>query len=314
MKKRFRVVFMGTPEFAVPSLLKLIEEGHEIAAVVTQPDRRKGRGKSVSSSPVKKAAVEKGIATLQPSRIKKPEALEEIRKTGADLFVTCAYGQILPKELLDIPAYGCINVHASLLPEYRGAAPIQRAIMNGEKTTGITTMMTDVGMDTGDILLKKEIAIGEKANAGDMHDILMHEGALLLAKTLDRLAEGDLKPIPQDDARATYAPMIKKEEGLIDWNLPCKKIHDTIRGLTPWPGSFTFHEGKRVKILSTGYREEEHGLEPGTIAEAGSEALSVACGSGMLEIYRLQFENCKAMDTAQCWHNIETGVILGREG
>lgn len=314
MKKRFRIIFMGTPEFAVPGLLKLIEEGHEIAAVVTQPDRKKGRGKTVSFPPVKKVAVEKGIKTMQPARIKKQEALEEIRKTGADLFVTCAYGQILPKELLDMPAYGCINVHASLLPKYRGAAPIQRAIMNGETTTGITTMMTDAGMDTGDILLKKEVAIDEKANAGDMHDILMHEGALLLVKTLDRLAEGNLKPVPQDDARATYAPMIKKGEGLVDWDMPCKKVHDNIRGLTPWPGSFTFHEGKRLKILSTGYNEKEHDLEPGTIAEASNDSLSVACGSGMLEIYRLQFENCKAMDISQCWHNIDTGGLLGKEG
>lgn len=314
MKKRFRIIFMGTPEFAVPSLSKLIEEGHEIAAVVTQPDRKKGRGETVSFPPVKKVAVEKGIKTLQPAKIRKPEALEKIQDIGADLFITCAYGQILPRELLDMPAYGCINVHASLLPEYRGAAPIQRAIMNGEKTTGITTMMTDVGMDTGGILLKKEIAIDEKANAGDMHDILMHEGALLLVKTLDLLSEGDLKPVPQDDARATYAPMIKKEEGLVDWGLPCKKVHDNIRGLTPWPGSFTFYKGKRLKILSTGYRETEHKLEPGTIAETGSKMLSVACGPGILEIYRLQFENCKAMDISQCWHNIETGGVLGKEG
>lgn len=313
MKKRYKIVFMGTPEFAVPSFNKLIEEGHDVVAVVTQPDRKKGRGKSLAPSPVKKAAIKSNIKVLQPERIRKKEAIDEIALLEADLFVTCAYGQILPKRLLEIPPLGCINVHASLLPKYRGAAPIQRAIMNGEEVTGITTMMTDVGMDTGDILLKKEICIAEKATAGDLHDILMKEGAMLLALTLDKLAEGNLKPIPQDDSKATYAPMIKKQEGCVNWSLDSKEIYNRIRAFVPWPGSFTSYEGKTMKILAAGYNEKKHQLKPGTIIETKDQMLSIACGKGIIEIYRLQFENCKAMDISQCWHNMEAGEILRRE-
>ncbi len=304
---------MGTPEFAVPSLEKLIEEGHEVTAVVTQPDRRKGRGKKISSPPVKKTAVKNNIKVMQPVRIRKKEVMDEIASLEAELFVTCAYGQILPKKLLDIPPLGCINIPASLLPKYRGAAPIQRAIMNGEEVTGITTMMTDEGMDTGDILLKKKISIAKNATAGDLHDVLMHEGAGLLARTLDELAEGTLEATPQDDEKATYAPMIKKEEGLVDWDMGSKKIYDRIRAFTPWPGSFTYYEGTRMKILAAGYKDKKHRAEPGTIIETDDKMLSVACKTGIIEIYRLQFENSSAMDISQCWHNLKAGKILGRE-
>lgn len=309
--KPFKIVFMGTPEFAVPSLERLVSDGHGIAAVITQPDRKRGRGGEVSFSPVKKVALKHGIPVLQPERIRNKEYVVKLQRLEPDLLVTCAYGQILSKAVLDIPKYGCINVHASLLPKYRGAAPIQRAVMNGDKITGITTMMTDIGMDTGDILLKSETEITEDMTSGELHDILKESGAVLLSDTLIRLGEGSLERFPQDDSEATYAPMLKKEESIIDWEENSKAIHDKVRALNPWPGCFTTYKGKRMRIIRAGYVEREHSGQPGSISRLDSEMMEITCRTGYLRIYKLQFENKKATNIAQCWHNIDKKAVLG---
>lgn len=311
--KFFRIVYMGTPEFAVPSLERLISDGHDIAGVVTQPDRKKGRGKSMSFSPVKQTALKHGLKILQPEKIKKKECIENLRDFNADLFVTCAYGQILPQAILDIPKYGCINVHASLLPEYRGAAPIHRAVLNGSKITGITTMMTDHGMDTGDILLKSKITIDEDMTTGELHDILKTIGARLLAETIKKLGEGTLVRIPQDDSIATKAPMLRKKDSIIKWENNSKSIHDQVRALNPWPGCFTTYKGKRLRLLKTGYSNTPHIKKPGSISFISKDTIEVACGTGFLRIFELQFENGKTMEVSQCWHNIDSNVVLGRK-
>jgi len=311
--KFFKIIYMGTPEFAVPPLERLISDGHEIVGVITQPDRKKGRGKSVSLSRVKQIALEHGLKVMQPEKIRKNEFVEELRTLNADLFITCAYGQILSQAVLDIPKYGCINVHASLLPKYRGAAPIHRAVMNGDKTTGITTMMTDRGMDTGDILLKFKIMIDENMTSGELHDILKITGAELLSETLVKLGEGNLVRIPQDDLKATHAPMLKKEESIIEWEYSSKSIHDRVRALNPWPGCFTSYKGKRLRLIRTGYSDTLHNNIPGAITSLTKESIDIACGTGFLKIYELQFENGKAMDISQCWHNIDKAVVLGRK-
>lgn len=304
---------MGTPVFAVPVLDRLIDDGHQIIAVVTQPDRKKGRGKAVSISPVKQVAVNHGITVLQPERIRRKEVVGQLRALQPELFITCAYGQILSQAVLDIPEYGCINVHASLLPKYRGAAPIHRAVMNGEKTTGITTMMTDRGMDTGDILLKSEVKIDENMTSGDLHDILTMTGADLISKTLAKLGEGKLKRIPQDDSMATHAPMLSKKEGIIDWHNDSNTIHNKIRALNPWPGCFTSYKGKRMRLIKSSPVECSHNEIPGSIIDVNKSSLEVACGRGTLQILEMQFENGKAMSITQCWHNIDKDAILGRK-
>lgn len=312
--KFYKIVFMGTPEFAVPVLERLITEGHEIQAVVTQPDRKRGRGKTVSFSPIKMTSLKHGIAVLQPERIKSPEFIEKLKNINPELLISCAYGQILPKAVLDIPEYGCINVHASLLPFYRGAAPIQRAIMNGEKITGITTMMTDISMDTGDILLRAEIEIEKNTTFGELHNKMMLAGADLISKTLIEMSEGNLPRIQQDNAIATYAPMLKKEESIINWENDSKSIHNKVRALNPWPGCFTSYKGKRLRIIKSDFNDADDANEPGLIIKAEKSMMEVACGSGHLMIYELQFENSKAMEISQCWHNIEPGIVLGEGG
>ncbi len=312
--KYFKIVFMGTPDFAVPVLEKLINNGHEILAVVTQPDRKRGRGKAVSFSPIKQIALENNLKVIQPERIRKKDVVNDLKEFNPELFITCAYGQILSQAVLDIPKFGCINVHASLLPEYRGAAPIHRAVMNGDTITGITTMMTDRGMDTGDILLKAEVEIGENTTSGELHDILMITGAELISETLFKLGEGTLLRIPQDDTRATHAPMLKKEESIVDWNSDSKSIHDKVRALNPWPGCFTKYIGKRMRIIRSGFSDLEHQKNPGTVMNVDKEKMEIACGTGYLYIYELQFENGKAMEISQCWHNIESGIVLGQGG
>jgi methionyl-tRNA formyltransferase len=251
------------------------------------------------------------IPVLQPERIRNKAYVEKLQRLEPDLFVTCAYGQILSKAVLDIPKYGCINVHASLLPKYRGAAPIQRAVMNGDKITGITTMMTDIGMDTGDILLKSETEITEDMTSGELHDILKESGAGLLSDTLLRLSEGTLERFSQDDSEATHAPMLKKKESIIDWEENSKSIHDKVRALNPWPGCFTTYKEKRMRIIRTDYIEGEHNRQPGSISRLDSEMMEIACGTGSLRIYELQFENKKATDIAKCWHNIDEKAVLG---
>lgn len=251
-----KVIFMGTPDFAVGTLGALHAAGHNIVLVVTQPDRPKGRGKALAASPVKEAAEKLGIPVYQPERVRRPECVEYLRTFAPDVVVTAAFGQILPQAILDIPVYGCVNVHASLLPKYRGAAPIQWAVINGEQVTGVTTMLMDAGLDTGDILLQEEITLDPKETGGSLFDRLSVVGAGLCVKTLDALAAGTLIPIKQDDTQATKVGLIDKSLGRIDWTMPAKKIECLIRGLNPWPSAFTTLEGKTLKVWSADVLEE----------------------------------------------------------
>ncbi|MEN2775957.1 methionyl-tRNA formyltransferase [Acetivibrio clariflavus] len=309
-----RIVFMGTPEFAIPSLDMLLKEGYDVVAVVTQPDKPKGRGNKMSPPPVKEYAIEHGIEVLQPEKVKTEEFVEKIKEINPDLLVTAAYGKILPKSVLDIPKYGCINVHGSLLPRYRGAAPIQWSIINGEKVTGITTMYTDVGMDTGDMLVKAEIQITEDMTAGELHDKLAVLGAEVLKETLLRLKNGTLERIPQNDEEATYAPMMTKEIGCIDWSKSSREIHNLVRGTNPWPGAYTFLSGKKMKIWMTSVvSDDKHDSKAGTILKVSKDGIVVACGSGKLNIKEIQFENARKMSVEEyiCGHKIGEGELLG---
>ncbi|HHW47147.1 MAG TPA: methionyl-tRNA formyltransferase [Clostridiaceae bacterium] len=312
---------MGTPEFAVPSLDMLVKEGYNVAAVVTQPDKPKGRGKKLSAPPVKEYALEKGIRVLQPEKVKTSEFVNELKSINPDLLITAAYGKILPADVLDIPKFGCINVHASLLPKYRGAAPINWAIINGEKVTGITTMYTDIGMDTGDILLKSEVEITDDMTAGELHDKLAVLGAEVLKETLKELQNGTLKRFPQSDEEATYAPMIQKDIGKIDWTKSAREIHNLVRGTNPWPGAFSFYKGERMRIWKTRFSHNmadaaaQDGVsrnnKPGTICRIEKEMLRVVTGDGILDILEIQFDNGRRMSIQECWHNMDEGEVLG---
>jgi methionyl-tRNA formyltransferase len=244
-----RLVYLGTPAFAVPTLERMVEAGHQVLSVVTQPDRPRGRGQQLAQSPVKEAAMRLGLPVYQPERVRRPEALEYLRSLQADAMVVVGYGQIIPQSVIDLVANGIVNVHASLLPKYRGAGPIQWSVINGETRTGVTTMRIDAGLDTGDMLLKAETEIGPDENAVELGQRLAAMGAGLLVKTLDGLAE--IVPEKQDNAQATYAPMLRKEDGLIDWNWPAETIHNRVRGLQPWPGAYTMFRGQRLYLWKT---------------------------------------------------------------
>jgi len=303
---------MGTPEFAVPSLDMLVREGYDIAAVVTQPDKPKGRGNKMTAPPVKEYAEKTGLTVLQPAKVKTQEFLKELKDLRPDLLVTAAYGRILSKEILDVPPLGCINVHGSLLPKYRGAAPIHWAIINGESHTGITTMFTDEGMDTGDMLLKKEVEITDDMTAGELHDILAAVGAEVLRDTLKELENGTLRRVPQIDAEATYAPMIQKDVGTIDWSKSSKEIHNLVRGTNPWPAAFTFYKGQRMRIWKTKAEEKDNrGVLPGTICSADKEGIIAAAGRGQVRILEIQFDSGKRISVEECWHNLHEGEVLG---
>ncbi|NLM14110.1 MAG: methionyl-tRNA formyltransferase [Epulopiscium sp.] len=310
-----KVVFMGTPDFAVPSLQKLIDEKYYIAAVVTQPDRPKGRGKKMVAPPVKELAVKYDIPVFQPERVRNPEFIETLRSIAPDLIVVIAFGQILPKEILDIPTYGCINVHGSLLPKYRGAAPIQWAIINGEKITGVTTMFMDEGMDTGDMILKREIPIEPEYTAEDLHDIMAPVGAELLKETLDELIRGNIKREKQDENEATYAPMLKKENGLIDWSQPSCKIINLIRGLSPWPSAYTFYKDLMIKIWKAEVYNKtyEHNTTGEIVEIIKNKGLVVKTGDSSLLITEIQAPNGKRMTVEEYLrgHDIEQNTILG---
>ena len=292
-----RTVFMGTPEFAIPTLQGLIESGVNLVGVFTQPDRPKGRGKKLTPSPVKELAVKEGIPVFQPLKLRAPEAVEDLRGLRPDLVVVVAYGQILPKSVLEIPRFGCINVHASLLPRYRGAAPINKMIMEGEEVGGVTTMFMDVGLDTGDMLVKKSLPIGFEETAGELHDRLSLLGRETMEETLGRLCAGTLERQVQNDDESTYAPMLKKEDGLIDWTKPALTIHNQVRGLAPWPGAFTFLNGEVLKIART-YPEKGSGT-PGSVVSAGPDGVRVACGEGVLLIRQLQLPGRKSLPAAE---------------
>ena len=306
-----RIVFMGTPEFAVPSLRALIENGYEVVGVITQPDRPAGRGHKLTPCPVKQLAVEKGVPVYQFERVRHAEGVACIRELAPDMMVTAAFGQILPKEILDIPQYGTVNVHASLLPQYRGSAPINWCILNGETVAGVTTMLTDVGMDTGDMLLKKETPIGEMETAGELTARLSELGAALLIETLKGYPHGDVKPVPQNEAEASYQPMLSKDMGRIDWNQSAERIACQVRGLNPWPCAYTENENGRIKLYLARPCPAEAAAEPGTVVVSGAkEGLKIACGEGWLEILEMQAPNAKRM-AAKAYlqgKRIETGT------
>jgi methionyl-tRNA formyltransferase len=313
-RKNLRIVFMGTPEFAVPCLDMLIKEGYDIAAVVTQPDKPKGRGKKLAFPPIKEKALQHNIDILQPAKIKTPEFTDELRSLKPDLLVTAAYGQLLSKEILDIAPLGCINVHASLLPKYRGAAPIHWAIINGETVTGITTMYTDIGMDTGDMLLKRQIEIPDDMTAGELHDRLSVLGAQVLKETLQGLKDGSLQRAAQSESEATYAPIIQKEIGKIDWSESSKTIHNLVRGTNPWPGAYTFYQGERMRVWKTEIEDDVFAdTRPGTIRKVNKEGIIVSCGKGLVKIKEIQFDSCRKMSVEEyiCGHKIIEGELLG---
>ena len=306
-----KIIFMGTPEFAVPSLRALVDSGDEVVAVVTQPDKPKGRGLEVAPPPTKVLAERHGIPVLQPAKIKTEEFFNELKKFNPDLICVAAYGKILPKNILDLPHYGCINVHASLLPKYRGAAPINWAIIRGEKVTGITTMKMDEGMDTGDMLLKKEVPIEDEDTGETLSEKLSEIGARLLIETIRLLKEGQLNPIPQDHSQANYAPMLKKEDGKIDWQKSAEEIRNLIRGALPWPSAYTNLEGKLLKIYKA--RLAEGGGKPGEVMKSDSGILRVATGKGTIDILELQIEGGKKLQTQVFLRGrrIEEGMVLG---
>lgn len=283
---------MGTPQFAVDSLDALVAAGHTVAAVYTQPDRPKGRGQDLGVSPVKQAALRHGLPVLQPERIRRPEAIAELAAFGAKAMVVVGYGQILPQAIIDLAPLGIVNVHASLLPAYRGAAPIQWAIANGETETGVTTMRIDAGLDTGDMLRKAETSIGPDETAPELSARLAAMGAELLVETLEMLERGQIVPEPQDDSAASLAPILKKEDGAIDWNQPAAVIHNRLRGFTPWPGATTLFRGAPLKITASALSSET-GLAPGEIALRARKLLA-GCGDGTaLELLEVQPEGRK---------------------
>lgn len=318
---------MGTPEFSVPCLEMLVNKGYDVAAVVTQPDKPVGRKQSVPVfPPVKEAALKLGITDiLQPEKVRTVEFIGRIRAIAPDLIVTIAYGKILPGDILDIPRFGCINVHGSLLPKYRGAAPIQWAIINGESVSGITTMFMDEGMDTGDILLKREVEITENMTYKELYDKLEALGAEVLADTLAELEKGKLTRLPQNTDEATNVPMMKKEMGLIDWKKSAWDVHNLVRGTNPWPGAYTFYKGGRLKIWKTAMLKEDEPVlwelkagskagpayKPGEIVKILKDSFITAAGDGFLKVYEVQFEAGKRINVSQCGHNMDEGDVLG---
>lgn len=309
-----KIIFMGTPDFSVPTLESLIQSHHEVIAVVTQPDKPKGRGGAVQMPPVKETALKHNIPVYQPVKARDSEFVEEMRALNPDAMVVIAFGQILSKELLDIPKYGCINIHASLLPAYRGASPIQWAVINGDEKTGITTMMMDVGMDTGDILETAVIALEEKETGGSLFDRLSMMGGELILSTLEKAENGTLIRTPQDHEKATYVKKIPKTLGDIDWTMDAVSIERLIRGLNPWPSAYTHWNGKMLKIWDAQVLGENTEAECGTVLLASGEELKVQTGNGILKINSLQLEGKKRMDTAAFLrgYQIEVGCRFER--
>jgi methionyl-tRNA formyltransferase len=292
-----RIVYLGTPAFAVPPLQSLMTAGHRIVGVVTRIDKPAGRGKMLTPPAVKVAAVQAGLTVFQPKRVREPASVDAIRAMGPEAIVVAAYGQILPKDLLVLPRYGCINIHASLLPAYRGAAPVNWAIINGEARSGITIMQMDEGLDTGAILAQESIPIGPGDTAGGLTEKLSELGSRLIVDTLARIEAGGVAEVPQDPARATMAPLLRKEDGLIDWRMAAPEIHNRVRGLSPWPGAYSFLDGKLVKILAT---EPADGTgEPGVLYEHGGDGLAAGTGQGLLRILGLQPEGKRPMTAAE---------------
>ena len=327
-----KIVFMGTPDLAAEVLDTMMKNGCEVTLAVTQPDRPKGRGKSVIKTPVRECADRWGIPVFSPVRVKRPEAVERLREDAPDLIVVAAFGQILSKEILDLPRLGCVNVHASLLPAYRGAAPIQWAVINGEEKSGVTIMQMDEGLDTGDILLQEEIPLFADETGESLYNKMAKLGGELLVKALPMIEQGTLTPVRQDDAASCYAPMLRKEMGNIDWTMPAVKIERLVRGLNSWPGAYTFMNGKMLKIwgaevcgagvcggAASAAGEPSDvpaaGAEPGTVVGTDKKKIYVSCGEGVLALTEVQYEGKKRMNTQAflLGAKVEPGQKLTRE-
>ena len=309
-----RIIFMGTPDFSVGTLEALVEAGHEVVLAVTQPDKPKGRGKEMQFTPVKECALRHGIPVFQPKKVRDPECVEELKKYQADVCVVIAFGQILPKEILEMTPYGCINVHASLLPSYRGAAPIQWAVIRGEKISGVTTMQMDEGLDTGDMLEKTEMILDEKETGGSLHDKLAEAGAKLCVHTLDKLVQGDLTPQKQGESPTEYARMLDKKLGDINWEQSAVEIERLIRGLNPWPSAYTDWNGKTMKIWEADAVPGENTEKaPGTITDVTKDDFAVQTGDGQLRVRALQIPGKKRMeaDAFLRGYQVKVGEHLG---
>ncbi|MCI6121270.1 MAG: methionyl-tRNA formyltransferase [Lachnospiraceae bacterium] len=307
-----KVIFMGTPDFSVGTLEALIEAGHEVVLAVTQPDKPKGRGGKMQYPPVKEVALEHDIPVFQPKKIRDPQSIEELRKYEADVMVVIAFGQILPKEILKMTPYGCINVHASLLPKYRGAAPIQWAVINGERVSGVTTMQMDEGLDTGDMIMKTEVVLDEKETGGSLHDKLALEGAKLCVHTLKALEEKTAVWEKQEDSPTEYARMLDKKLGDIEWTKDAASIERLIRGLNPWPSAYTKWNSKIMKIWEADVLEGQTDQMPGTIVKVEKDGFCVQTGTGLIKVLSLQIPGKKRMDAGAFLRGypMEEGTVL----
>ena len=308
-----KIVFMGTPDIAVGCLQKIIDEKHEILGVVTQPDKPVGRGKKMGMPPVKELALKYDIPVYQPIKARDEEFVQVLRELNPDLIVVVAFGQILPKSILDIPKLGCVNVHVSLLPKYRGAAPINWVIINGEEKTGVTTMYMDEGLDTGDMILTSEFALNDEITAGELHDIMKEEGALVLKETIDLIAKGEAPRIPQNHEEFTYAPMMNKILGQIDFSKSAKEIHNLVRGVNPWPSAYTTYKGQTMKVWKTKVLNETSDKHPGTILKVDKEGIRVITKDNVLLIKEIQMPGKKRVLVEEYikGNSIETNEILG---
>lgn len=293
------IIFMGTPEFAIPSLAMLIASDNTIVGVITQPDRPKGRGKKLQPPPVKTLALQHELPVLQPERVKEENFIQSLKTKNSDLIVVVAFGQILPPKILRIPSYECINLHASLLPAYRGAAPINWVLINGEQTTGVTTILMNEWMDTGDIFLQRETKIEQKDDALTLSHRLSVLGAKLLLETISQLKKGTLTSLPQNHSKASYAPVLKKDDGHIEWRRDAQAIHNQIRGIVPWPGAFTNLDNKLLKIFNSAVIGDETQEPPGKISQVSPEGIKVATGKGHLLLTELQLQGRRRMKTAE---------------
>lgn len=307
-----KILFMGTPDIAVPTLKALIQSKHNVVGVVTQPDKPKGRGKAIGCSPVKETALQYDLPIYQPVKVREESFVETIKEIAPDVIIVIAFGQIIPKSILDLPKYGCINIHASLLPKYRGAAPIQWAIIEGETKTGLTTMCMEEGLDTGDMLLKEEVDIAGDETGGSLHDKLAQLGGSLILKTLDAVENGTMVRIKQDDSQSTYVSMLDKKMGYIDFSKSAEEIERLIRGLNPWPSAYTCLDGKTLKIWKADVLKEERAGETGEIVEVRKDAVLIKTGMGTLALKEVQLEGKKRMETEAFLrgYDIHVGTIL----
>lgn len=307
-----KVIFMGTPDFSVGTLEEIIKAGHEVALVVTQPDKPKGRGNAMQYTPVKECAIAHGLEVYQPKKIREEECVKYLSSFDADIFIVVAFGQILSQEVLDIPKYGCVNVHASLLPKYRGAAPIQWAVINGDKVTGVTTMRMDIGVDTGDMIATREVELTADETGGSLFDKLAEVGAKLCVETMKQIEDNTAVYTPQDHAKATHTSMIQKELGHVDWTKPAVELERLVRGLNPWPSAYTHLDGKTLKIWRAEVIAEDNDAVPGSIVAVKKDAVWVQTGEGLLALKEIQLEGKKRMpcDAFLRGYHIEEGARL----